>query len=224
MAMEAEWGTILDDQAPFIPVRYPSFIEREYMNPIRYKTNYRLVPGFGIFAILCGGIGLVLISMDMHKYLPAFLGLVVLILAVFAVMMVVINRIAKQEMEMECARFDFDYSKVEDRDSYVIPYEQGDVELTREGYIRNGEFHSYEEVKPKLTTSHTFNRVWLAIQLGEKRKYSLFLHLDPTVIKAVKHLEIPLENADDLRYLLKYPREACEQVYREGKFYVLDRK
>lgn len=222
MAYYTDWGEIQKSQIPYIPARYPAFLEKEFMNPFRYNLNHRMIPGFGVLAVICGVACVLLVNNDNAANYPYAIGVAAFLIAVFLGMMVYIKYTARKELQVEIDKYSFKIKDVERKDSYVLPYDNGDVELTREGYIQNGEFCSYKACEPRLATSHMFNRVWIALQLGENKKTAIFLHLTPVVLRAIRELEIPLENIGHLDYLVREPKHAMAQIYESGKFYILD--
>lgn len=222
MTIQTQWGALLDAQVPFVGAVFPRNVEKRFMNPIRYKTNYRLLPGC---LAICGMsliLGLALMELDEQKYLPAFLVLLGVSAAVCMAMLCAVPKMRKRELEIERKRYNFDYSGLEDCESYEFEYEGGRLKLTKEGMYYQDKFHWYGHVRPRLATSNMCNRIWLAIQFGKDPITAVFLHLEPKVLKAVKTLQIPLENAEMLEYLLKYPENAMAQIYNYSSFKVFD--
>lgn len=220
MAIQLEWGTILDAQAPFWSGTFPRSAEKKLMNPIRYRLNYRIVPCYMGLSVVCLLLGIVLMELDDRMYLPVFLASLGIIAVASVALLLTIPKTRQKELAAEKARYEFDTSAVEDADSYVIAYEGGDVELSRNGIRYHGEFYWYNHVGPRLVTSNKCNRVWVAIQFGGRNDSSVFLHLNPLVIKAVQYLEVPLENGEMLDYLIEHPANAFAQIYNSGTFSV----
>ncbi len=222
MAFYTDWGEIQVSQIPFIPARYPAYLEKQFMNPFRYRLNHQLIPAFGVYALVCTIVCSFLINGDNMANLPYVIGGGVSILVLFAAMMIYIKRTARRELAVEIASFDLDYSRIPRQESYEIKYDDGIVELGRDGYTYRGEFATYDSAKARIVTSHMFNRVWIALRLGEDEKTAVFLHLEPDVLAAIYELKIPLSNKKELNYLLRDPKLAMAQIYETGKFVILD--
>lgn len=215
-----EKGVILDAQAPFMEGVFPKSIERSFMNPMRYRMNYRIAPAYGIFCAVCLFGSFFLMSRDEDRYWPVLVAALIAIAAASIWLLRKVPKVRQAELDTELARYDLDCSHVPEADAYRIAYETGELTLTADG-LRDGErFYWYNHLTPRLATSHKFNRVWIALQLGEDPLKSYFLPLNPTVLKAIRQFQIPLENPEELEFLLAEPKKAVAQIYNTGNIQI----
>lgn len=214
--------TILDSQVPFVTGNLPPKLEKLYMNPIRYRTNYRIMPVYILFSILCMGLAVALMEIDEHKFLPVFIGLFALFGIGSVWMLINVPKTRKKELELELARYDFDWSAVPVQDQYTIAYEGSELVLSANGLTLDGKFYWYSHLNPALVVSNKFNRIWLAIWFGTDPMKSLYVPLDPVLLRSIEALDIPLENREELEYLLKNKENAFAQIYSYGTFRVFE--
>ena len=210
--------TILDSQVPFVTGNLPPKLEKQYMNPIRYCTNYRIVPAYILFAAVCIGLGLLLMKIDEHRFLPVFIGLFVLLGIVSVCLVLSVPKTRKKELTLELERYDFDASSVPKQDRYMIAYEGSELVFSSEGMMVDGTFYWYNHLKPGLVTSNRFNRVWVAVMFGEDPIKSLFVPISPVVIRAIEDFSIPLQNREAFDYLMEHKENAFAQIYNHGNF------
>lgn len=221
MAIDSdEKGVILDAQAPFIEGGFPISIERSFMNPIRYRMNYRIIPAYGIFCAVCLIGSFFLMSQDESRYWPMLVAALAAVAAASIWLLRKVPKTRQTELDAELARYDLDCSHVPEAESYRVAYETGELILTADG-LRDGErFYWYNHLTPRLATSHRFNRVWIALQLGKTPLESYFLPLNPTVLRVIRQFQIPLENPEELEYLLAEPKKAVAQIYNTGNIQI----
>lgn len=212
--------TLLDAQVPFVTGVLPPSLERRYMNPLRYRVNYRIVPCYVLFCALCLVAGIVLMGMDDERFMPVFIGLLAAIGAASTWLLMTVPKTRKKELRLELERYDFDVSSVPERDRYEIEYEGSKLVFDANGVKVDEKFYWYGHLNPGLVTSNRFNRVWVAIMFGEDPEKSLFVPVSPTLIRAVESLNIPLQNREMFNYLLQYKENAFAQIYKYGTFQV----
>ena len=214
--------TVLDSQVPFVTGNLPPKLEKRYMNPIRYRTNYRIMPMYILFAVLCIGLAVTLMEIDEHKFLPMFIGLFALFGIGTVLMLMNVPKTRKKELELELDRYDFEYSDVPVQEQYTIGYEGSELVLSANGLTLDGKFYWYSHLNPALVVSNKFNRIWLAIWFGNDPMKSLYVPLDPVLLCSIEALDIPLENREELEYLLKNKENAFAQIYSYGTFRVFE--
>ncbi len=214
--------TILDSQVPFVTGNLPPKLERRYMNPIRFRTNYRIVPAYILFVAVCIGLGLVLMEINEHRFLPVFIGLFALMTVVSVLLALSVPKTRKKELEYELARYDFDYSDVPVQDRYTIAYEGSELVLSANGLTLDGKFYWYSHLNPALVVSNKFNRVWLAVWFGNDIFKSLYVPLCPALLRAVEALDVPIQNREELEYLLSHKENAFAQIYSYGTVQVFE--
>lgn len=210
--------TIRDSQVPYVAGSLPVKLEKRYMNPIRFRTNYRIVPAYGIFCALCLILGLVLMEIDDKKFLPVFLGLFALMAVVTVWLLRQVPATRKAELKAELDRYDFDTGDIPAQKTYEFFDEGMELTLDANGMTVEGKFCWYGHLKPALVTTNRFHRVWLAIQFGEDPKTALFVPLSAELIHAVQNLPIPLTNPERLDFLLTHKENVIAQVYNTGTF------
>ena len=214
--------TVLDSQVPFVTGNLPPKLEKRYMNPIRFRTNYRIIPAYILLVAVCIGLGLVLMEIDEERFLPAFIGLFALMGIASVLLMLSVPKTRKKELEYELARYDLDYSDVPVQDQYTIAYEGSELVLSANGLTLDGKFYWYSHLNPALVVSNKFNRIWLAIWFGNDPMKSLYVPLDPVLLRSVEALDIPLENREELESLLKNKENAFAQIYSYGTFWTFE--
>ena len=210
--------TIRDSQVPYVAGRLPVKLEKRYMNPIRYRTNYRIVPAYGAFCALCLILCLVLMEIDDKKFLPVFLILFGVMAAVTVWLLRQVPATRKAEIQAELDRYDFDAGDIPERKCYEFCDEGLKLTLDANGMTVDGKFYWYGHLKPGLVTTNRFNRVWLAIQFGEDLKTAQFVPLSAELIHVVRNLPIPLVNPEMLDFLLTHKENVIAQVYNTGTF------
>lgn len=225
MAVETRYAGVLPDSViPFLgkdlDENFPPAVERKFLNPIRYRTNYRVIPAYAIFCAVCLLTGVVLMSQDENRFWPVFVIALAAMAIVSVLLLLQVPKTRRAELEMEYNRYDLDPSHVPEETCYHVAYEGKELIFTADG-VRDGDrFGWYNHLTPKLATSNKFNRVWIALQLGSEPLKSWFIPLDPVVLRAIRQFRIPLENWEDLDYLLEDPRAAMEQIYKTGKIQI----
>ncbi len=214
--------TVADSQVPFVTGMLPTRLEKYYMNPIRYRVNYRIVPAYGLLCVLCVTLIVVLMETDPERFAPAFFLLMGVMAAATVLLLSRVPKLRQKELTMELDRYDLDVSGLEPRDRYVLDYEGAELILDQNGLTLDGKFYWYNHLKPGLVTTNRFNRVWLAIQFGEDPLHSLFVPLSPELICGVQNLPIPLVNPEMLDFLLTHKENVFAQIYNTGTFRVFD--
>lgn len=209
-----------DTQLPFIQGFLPPHLERSYMNPVRFSINYRIVPGF---AILCGlllATILILMSIDEVKYLTASIILFCILAFLCAVLLLISSNARKLEISAEMKRYDLTPLPALPEDAWVLEDEGMVLQFSKDGLKVGDKFYLYNYLKPKLSTSNRFNRVWVALQFGSDPLHSVFVPLSPEALAAVEQFDIPLQNKDALHYLLAHKEKVFEKIYNTGSFHI----
>ena len=215
--------TLLDSQVPFMPGVLPPKVEKFYMNPIRYRTNYRTVPCFIVICVVCLALVIILGTIDDQKFMPIMIALFALLGVAMVWLLRMVPKTREQEMALELERYDFDTSQVEEQEIYRLELEGLELEFSENGLKVDGRFHWYNPVSPRLVVTNRFNRVWLAIRFGGADDLkALFVPLSPVLLKAVESLPIPLENPQMFAYLLTHKENAFAQIYKYGTFQVFE--
>lgn len=212
--------TILDAQVPFMTGMLPPRLEKHYMNPVRYRINYRIMPCYALFCAICLTAGIILMRIDDARFAPLFVGLIVLIGGASAWILLTVPKTRKMELALEMERYDFDISDVPEQNSYLIVYEGAEITFSSGGLMVDGTFFWYSRLNPRLVTSNRFNRVWVAIQFGNDPVKSLFVPVSPMLVRAVENLDIPLQNREKFDYLLANKENAFAQIYKYGTFQI----
>lgn len=193
------------------------------MNPIRFRTNYRILPCYVALCVVCLLSVLILGSIDEQKYLPVMIGLFAVMGVATVLMLLAVPKTRRQELAAEEARYDFDTAAVEIQEQYVIDYEGAKLYFGPNGVrVDDGKFFWYSAMNPRLVTSNRFNRVWIAVEFGSDPLTDIFLPLSPVLIRAIEQLAIPLANPESLDYLLSHKSNAFAQIYNSGTFEVFD--
>ena len=213
---------LLDSQVPFVGGVLPPALEKKYMNPIRFRTNYRIVPGFVILCAVCLALVVILGSIDDQKFMPVMIGLFAVITVAALWLLLTEPKTREKELALELERYDFDYTAFPEQDRYETELEGLKLEFSENGLTVNGQFCWYNHLRPRLVTSNLCNRVWVAVQFGADAKNAVFAPLDPVVLRAVVSFRIPLENGKSLEYLLRHKRNVFAQIYQTGTFTVFD--
>ena len=211
--------TLLDAQVPFVPGNLPPRLEKYYMNPIRYRTNYRILPGFLALCAVCLTLVIVLGSIDDQKFMPLMVALFAVMAAAAVWLLLTVPKTREKELALERDRYDFD-AVCEDTDT--LDYEGNLLKFSENGLTWNDKFYWYSHLKPRLVTSNKFNRVWLAIRFGNDPVASVFAPLGPEMLHMLRKYAIPLENPKELDYLLTHKRNAFAQIYNTGTFTVFE--
>lgn len=211
--------TLLDAQVPFVECTLPPRLEKHFMNPIRYRTNYRILPGFVAFCAACLALIVALGSIDDEKFMPLMIVLFGAMAVAAVFLLWTVPKTREKELASERVRYDFD-TACEDTDT--LDYEGNVLRFSENGLTLNDKFYWYSHLRPRLVTSNKFNRVWLAIQLGSDPTGSIFAPLGPEMLHMLRKYDIPLENPKELDYLLAHKRNAFAQIYNTGTFTVFE--
>ena len=214
--------TLRDSQVPFVPGILPPKLEKHYMNPIRFRTNYRIVPGYALFCAVCLILGLVLMEIDDKKFLPVFLGLFALMAVASVWLLRQVPQTRKVEIQAELERYDFDTDDIPQQDSYRFFDEGLELTLDANGLYVGEKFHWYSRLRPELVTTNRFNRVWIAVRFGTDPIQSVYLMLTPQLIQAVQTLPVPLVNPEALDFVLTHKENVFGQIYNSGTFRIFE--
>ena len=212
--------TVADSQVPFVTGILPPRLEKIYMNPLRYRVNYRIVPAYALLCILCLGLAVVLMEIDSDRFAIAFFILLGIMAAATVALLSQVPKLRQKELAMEQDRYDLDVSGLEPQERYVLDYEGAELVLDKNGLTIDGKFYWYNHLNPGLVTTNRFNRVWLAIQFGDDPMHALFVPLSAELIHAVQNLPIPLVNPEMLDFLLTHKENVFAQIYNTGTFRV----
>lgn len=212
--------TIRDSQVPFVPGMLPPKVEKQYMNPIRFRINYRVVPAFGIFCLLCIGISLVLMEIDEAKYSGVFIVLLALVGVASVALMVSVPKTRGWEISAELKRYDLTKGTIPEGIEFTLEQEGMKLVFRQDGLELDGRFYWYNQVAPKFVTSNRFNRIWLAVQFGTDPIHSVFLPLSPEVIALVDRFSIPIGNREQYDFLLGHKELCFDQIYKTGTIHV----
>lgn len=211
--------TLLDAQIPFVSGNLPPRLEKRYMNPLRYRTNYRILPAFLALYAVCLVLVIVLGSIDDQKFMPLMIALFALMAVATVWLLLTVPKTRGKELVLERARYDFE-TECEDTDT--LDYEGNLLKFSENGLTVNDTFYWYSHLCPRLVTSNKFNRVWLAIQFGRNPVASVFAPLGPELLHILRKFDIPLENPEMLEYLLSHKNNAFAQIYNTGTFTVFE--
>ncbi len=207
-------------QIPFMGMVGGRKLEKGFMNPIRYRTNYQIVPAYAVLCAVCLGLGIFLMDMDSQRFLPVF----ILLFAVMGVasvwLLLEVPKTRKQELALEEERYDLSASDVVRKDAYEIPYDGHRVVLKEDGIWVNDSVFEYDKIAPTLVTSNYCNRVWLAIRFGTNPETAVYAPLSPEVMQAIHQFRIPISNDPALIYLRTHKTNAFAQIYHYGTFHV----
>ena len=214
--------TLGDSQVPFVAGKLPPSLEKPYMNPLRFRMNYRIVPGYAVLCILCVVLSIVLMEHDQEAFLWVFLVLMGIIAAASVLLVMQVPKMRGLEIRAELDRYDLEPAPCEESGVYTLEYEGSTLSLEKDGIRLDGTFYWYNHLAPRLVTSNRFLRVWVAIQFGTDPVKSLFVPLCPALITAVRELEIPLKNPEALEFLLTHKENAFGQIYQSGSFIIFD--
>jgi len=214
--------SLRDSQVPFASGMLPPGLEKRYMNPIRFRTNYRIVPAYAAFCAACLILGLILMEIDDKKFLPVFLILFGLMAVATVWLLRQVPATRKAEIEAELARYDFDTEDISEQNSYEFCDEGLWLTLDANGMNVDGKFCWYGHLKPELVTTNRFNRVWIAVRFGTDPIRAVYLPLSGPVIHAIHTLPVPLENREGLEFLLTHKENVFAQIYATGTFRVFE--
>jgi len=214
--------TLEDSQVPFAAGKLPVSLECRYMNPIRFRMNYRIVPGFAALCLGCVTLSIILMERDDRAFLWAFLVLMGIVAAASIWLVMQVPKMRKLELQAELDRYDLEPAPAEENGSYSLAHEGRELILNGDGIRYDGVFYWYNHLKPRLVTSNRFLRVWIAIQFGTVPVKSLFVPLCPTLLAAIRDFKIPLENPEALEFLLTHKENAFGQIYQSGSFILFD--
>ena len=214
--------TALDEQIPFMRGVLPPKLEKQYMNPIRYRMNYRIIPCYALLCAACLISGIVLMEIDEKKFTLVFVGLLAIIMLLSVWLLLSVPKMRKKELLLEMERYDFHDADIPQDSRYIIEYGGAELVFDSNGIDVDGTFYWYSHLNPQLVTSNRFNRVWAAIMFGNDPVKSLFVPISPVLIRAVKTLEIPLQNKEAFSYLVQHKENAFAQIYKYGTFQIFD--
>ena len=211
---------VRDSQLPFIQAPPPPGIERHYISPVRFFINYRIVPGFGILCGLLLVLILTLMYTDEEKYTPIAIILFGVIGLLCVALLATVPKTRAWELAEEMKRYDLSPSPTPPEDPWILEDEGMTLEFTADGLKVDGRLYRYSSLSPMLATSNRFNRVWASFQFGSDPMRAVFVPLSPEAIAMVEHFSIPLQNKEDLRFLLEHKERAFDEIYKTGTFHV----
>ena len=214
--------TLRDSQIPFVPGLLPPRLEKRYMNPIRFRTNYRILPAYIAVCAVCLILGVILMEIDDRKFLPVFLLLLGLMAAATIWLLRQVPGTRRAELRTELERYNFSAEDIPEQPSYEFFDEGLELTLDANGLSVDGKFYWYGHLKPELVTSNRFNRVWIAIRFGVDPLHAVYLMLTPQLIRAVQTLPIPLTNRERLDFVLTHKENVFGQIYNSGTFRVFE--
>ena len=106
--------TLEDTQVPFVAAMLPPSLEKRYMNPIRFRMNYRIVPGFAALCMACVILSIVLMEQDSQANLWAFLVLMGILAAACIWVVLQVPKMRTAELWAELARYDLEPAPAEE--------------------------------------------------------------------------------------------------------------
>lgn len=211
-------NTIPDENIPFLPNPFTRENNRRFMNPIRRKVNYVILPVYLAVCALSLGTGVLVMSIDDTRYGWLMVLCLFIVAVASAVVLWQVPGTRKQEIRIEMSRYDFDPEHFAQMERYPVKNELWDVVLTPTGLLVNGKHHYYSALQPTLVTSNHFNRVWISVRFGSDPWHGVYVPLDGSVIRAVREFEIPLQGAEKIPYLLEHTENVFAQIYQYGDF------
>lgn len=195
--------------------------EKMQMLPLTFAFSYILTP---IYAVLCffliAAFG-VLMEIDDDKYLS--LGLLCLgaFLIITILFLACVPAVRKKAIKAELDRYDFDTTNEEALEIYDFSTDEISLKFDKYGMYVNDELFYYNHLSKMVITSNHLKRVGLYLQFALSEKHWVRLWVNSTTLKMLEHLEIKLDNAPVLEYILSNKAEAFEQIYNKG--YLVDR-
>lgn len=211
-----------DSALPFISGILPPKLERNYMNPVRFLINYRIVPGFGNLCGLLLATIVILMSIDDAKYGSVAIVLFGLIALLCVAVGLTVPKTRAWEIAAELKRYDFSPSTIPLGDTWTLEDEGTLLQFSKNGLTIDGKFYWYNHLQPCLVTTNRFNRVWIALQFGSAPMHAVYVPLTSEAIAAVGHFEIPLKYPEALDFLLENKEQAFREIYSTGTFSIPD--
>lgn len=211
---------VSDSKLPFVTGILPPKLEQNYMNPVRFLINYRIVPGFGILCGLLLAIIVILMSIDDVKYGTVAIILFGLIGLLCVVLLMTVPKTREWEIAAELKRYDFSPTATVSGDTWELQDEGTSLCFSKDGLTIDNQFFWYNHLQPCLVTTNRFNRIWIALQFGSDPMHSVYVPLTSELIAAVNHFEIPLKHPEALNFLLENKEKVFREIYSTGTFSV----
>ncbi len=222
-------------------------MEKEQMHPLRYKTNYVLVPLY-LFLGLALVVGVIVLDATVlgnedAPGLLTYLGLAFFVCASVA-LIAFSSFVSKKELQAEKARYSYLFTPVAglEKESVTVNVEEGiSYTLTKEGIkaewdegeeqvfddVRNNvRFVDWEDAELSLATHNHFRRIHIALAVlfdssyGEKEfpvPDVFIIPLTEEVFSALEKFELKEKLSADWVYLLYNPEDAFKQILARGR-------
>lgn len=196
------------------------------MNKIRFITNRYIAMPFLAFSILGAVVSLVLMSIDEVKYLPVLIVYFVITGVASIGLFITTPIIRKKEIQIELGKYNSSIDDVEDKDEVeFFTNEEFNVTLSRQGIEIAEYFFDYSYFDIYLQTGNRLNLVNLNIMFFSNLKYDrdvdekiqFSIPFSKELLYSIKEYHVPIENEDDMRFIINNKEAAFSQIYKYGR-------
>lgn len=199
-------------------INFKNFLadEKAQMLPIVFTVSYVITPIYLIITFLLLVVFGVLMGVDEEKYFVH--GLICLgVFAVITVSLLISAPIVRKKViDIEFERYDFDTSKVEDKEVWDLSTDEISLKFDRNGMYVNDELFYYNHLKITLATSNSYKRIGIYFQFALSEEQVVPLFVNPTTLKMIESLDIKPDGMDILEYIISDKKEAFGQIYNKG--------
>lgn len=202
-------------------------MEKEKMNPIRFKINYIYVPIYLLTIILLFGTIGILLSVDEEKYTNVSIILFALIFLSLIGLLIATPVIRKKEVKIELTKYDLsikdekpfykikslDYSKFGLSRNLDVTFEKNNIRVLDKDY-------QYDDFYITLSTGNHLIQVEILIsfilQNDDENLYLVF-KLNNDLLNAIYNYNLKIHNKDILFYIVNNKQDAFNQILKYGR-------
>lgn len=199
-------------------IKFKNFLANEkiQMLPIVFTMSYIITPIYLIITFFILVIFGILMGFNKEKYFVHGLICLGVFVVVTILLLVSVPFIRKKVIEIELERYDFDTSKVEDKEMWDLSTDGISLKFDRNGMYVNDEIFYYNHLNKTLVTSNSYKRIGIYFQFALSEEQVITLFVNPTTLKMIECLDIELDGRNILEYIISNKKEAFEQIYNKG--------
>jgi hypothetical protein len=200
-------------------------IKKHQTSRIRFTVNYIVLPAmFGAVVIMLSLV-CIFMAIDEQKYVTLavvlFCVIGVVLAATVAVTYLSVPIIRKRELQIECAKYDFDYAgEIHNIESiYLWIWETDEackIDFEPLGIQFNDHFYLYSECTASVETSSRSYRIDITIRFCFENDKYFSMVLEGYLIKIISKFDIQIVNQEIYDYIIHNKEQAFDQIYRYG--------
>lgn len=190
--------------------------EKTQMLPLAFNISYIVTPIYVVVSVFLLVVFAVLMGINDEKYLVQGLLCLGAFVIISIILLASVPFVRKKVIDIELERYDFDTSKVEDKEIWDLSTDEISLKFDRNGMYVNDEIFYYNHLNKTLVTSNLYKRIGIYLQFALSEEQVITLFVNPTTLKMIECLDIEFDGRNILEYIISNKKEAFEQIYNKG--------